>query len=320
MNYHGCNRLILFVIPTALFCLARLAGRAEAALPGSPPPGTGHLTLGTNGSGRLVCSFQTNSLDIGRRYMVWAIPAAGWIFSGWEGTITSTANPLIFTMQSKMLLTANFVPNPFGALHGTYQGLFYPGNAPDAMLGSIDPTNSGFITLTLTTQGRFSGSLLAQGTRLPFSGAFGPDLQAQVVVRRGGRQASPLSLQLDLSAPPLRGLATGDSWESELLAYRAEAGSSNACSGSYTLLVETCVDCVPPESNVPRGDGPAAVTVSPSGSVRMTGTLPDGSPVSQSAIVSPEGLWPLYIPLYGGGGLLIGWMNLNTSVQDEALL
>jgi hypothetical protein len=42
--------------------------------------------------------------------------------------------------------------------------------------------------------------------------------------------------------------------------------------------------------------------------------LPDGTKVTQKSALSKDGIWPLYYAPYGGGGVLIGWMQCtNTS-------
>ncbi len=37
--------------------------------------------------------------------------------------------------------------------------------------------------------------------------------------------------------------------------------------------------------------------------------LADGTKVSQKSMISKEGIWPLYVPLYKGGGSLLGWIQ-----------
>ena len=61
----------------------------------------------------------------------------------------------------------------------------------------------------------------------------------------------------------------------------------------------------------PQNDGTGTLTVSTSGQVKFKGTLGDGTKVSQSAIISQDGDWPFYIPLYKGGGQIMGWLNFD---------
>ena len=53
------------------------------------------------------------------------------------------------------------------------------------------------------------------------------------------------------------------------------------------------------------------MTVNTSGQVKFKGTLGDGTKVSQSSIVSIDGNWPFYIPLYNKGGQILGWLNFD---------
>lgn len=285
---------------------------------------TGRLTLFTNGLGGISRRFTGDILELGENYTVKAVPGAGQLFSNWSGTINVAQNPLDFIMQPIMVLQANFVPNPFVALKGAYNGLFYPTiNGWPVPSGA---TNAGFITLHLTDRGGFNGQLLLEDETLPFSGAFDIQLQAQVNVTRLGKPALTVNLQLnpemldpntqDSETNVITGtVADGTQWASDLLAYRAVTSSSNHYAGAYTMLMEGCDDdgeCfVNPD--VPWGDSPAAVNVSHFGAIQMIGTLSDGAAISQRTAVSENGFWPLFVSLYGGRGCLMGWMSLDTN-------
>ena len=61
------------------------------------------------------------------------------------------------------------------------------------------------------------------------------------------------------------------------------------------------------------------MTVSAGGVVKWSGTLADGTKVSQTSAVSKDGLWPLYRSIYGGGGAVISWMQFNTNLPASDL-
>jgi hypothetical protein len=277
------------------------------------------LTLLTDGLGSISRGFTGNLLEIGQRYRVKAVPGADQLFAGWSGGISATNNPLSFIMQSNLVLQANFVPNPFPALKGDYNGLFYPAGISGGITGWADATNSGFFTLKLTTNGSFSGKLVLEGNRLPFSGALDLSLQGQVTVFQPDRTPLTINLGLDPEVGNLSGsVERGEQWTSGLLARPAGTGNSNPYAGAYTLLLEGCDDggCfLGPDglpispADLPEGDSPAAVKVSQTGTIQMIGTLADGATISQSTAVSADGYWPLYASPYGGRGLLIGWLN-----------
>ncbi|MDB6057273.1 MAG: peptidyl-Asp metalloendopeptidase, partial [Verrucomicrobiales bacterium] len=74
---------------------------------------TNMLTVGTNGLGKFTPSLDGKFLEIGRRYTITAMASNNWVFSNWSGSISSNAAILNFLMQPNMVLTGNFVTNPF---------------------------------------------------------------------------------------------------------------------------------------------------------------------------------------------------------------
>jgi hypothetical protein len=281
---------------------------------------TSPLTLQTNGWGGISrIGFTRDNLEVGRAYTVRAVPAAGQVFSGWSGTLTVSNNPCTFLMQSNLVLVANFIPNPFLPFADTFSGLFYPADMLGGLTGWTEVTNSGSVTLRVTTNGRFSGKVVLEGTSLPFSGAFDLDLQAQCVVARVGKKPLRVSLQAymdDLgytAVPALTGTVGRDGvWSSYLAAHRPMPGNSNALAGVYTMLMTGHgPGCRAATPLLPLGDSPASVTVNRTGSLRMNGTLADGQPLTQTTAVLEDGSWPLFTSLYTGRGLLIGWINLQ---------
>ena len=55
----------------------------------------------------------------------------------------------------------------------------------------------------------------------------------------------------------------------------------------------------------------ATVNLATSGLITAAGALADGALFSQSASVSRDGRWPMFISLYKGKGLLISWMQFD---------
>src|SRR6185369_9425590 len=60
-------------------------------------------------------------------------------------------------------------------------------------------------------------------------------------------------------------------------------------------------------TTAPAGSGYATISVTKSGQVKVLGALADGTKLSQSTSLSADGTWPMYIPLYGGGGSVMSW-------------
>ena len=75
--------------------------------------------------------------------------------------------------------------------------------------------------------------------------------------------------------------------------------------GRYTLIV-------PGDSgdtaSQPGGDSFGTVTVDAGANVKFSGTLADGTKVSQTAPLSKNDWWPLYVPLYSGSGSILSWV------------
>jgi hypothetical protein len=263
------------------------------------------LNLQIVGSGSVTPDPRGQPLEIGKSYTLTAKPGKGWIFAGWSGTFTASQPILALQMQPHVALTATFIPNPFVPLKGNYQGLFYPTNET----ATVETNNAGAVGLTLTDQGAFSGKLSLEGASLGFKGQFDGQGAAQVSIAR--QKKSPLQLSIFLTEGEVRGRLTDGSWDSSVRALRVSASKTNRFAGPYTVLLTAA----PPTLNSPPGDGVATLSVAAAGTVKLTGTLADGTTVSYGTGLTEDGDWPVYISLYRGQGLLLGWLTMGASTQ-----
>jgi hypothetical protein len=198
------------------------------------------------------------------------------------------------------------VPNPFAGLTGTYYGLFAQTNA------QFD--SSGLLTLSLTSLGSFSGSILNAGGSYSFSGAFSITGSAEVAVSRGTGLA-PLIVNMNLDVTTndteqILGAVSNAAWSAPLRAGRATFISTNQfpANGKFTMSFQNTSN----GSLSPGGDGYGAVSISTAGMVTWSGVLADDTSVAPASVgISKYGQWPLYIPLYGKLGSLSGWITLN---------
>ncbi len=265
------------------------------------------LTLKTSGAGAISHGFKGTNLIVGRSYTVRAAPGAGLVFSNWSGTnwlgtIPATNNPLTFIMQSNMVLQANFVPNPFTAVTGAYNGLFYDTNG-------VAAESAGLLSgLVVGKMGTYSGALILAGTRYGLSGAFDVEGNASHAITRsqskGGSLVVDLTLDLTITPPQLTGTVSNRAWTATLFAERA---SNTLESAEYTLLI-------PPATNAPTGSPPGygyALLTNHHGTVTLGGSVADGAAFSRSVAVAGTGDVPLYASLYGNTGLLFGWLTLT---------
>jgi hypothetical protein len=262
------------------------------------------ITLATNPpvGGKISGVTNGQRLEIGRNYTATATARTGYIFSNWTDRagqpVTNTA-ACTFRMGSNMVLQANFVTNGFLAAKGTYNGLFYP-------TASQGVSNSGYCTLALSDKGTFSGSVKLAGATLNFSGAFDVAGRAQLSVPNPKSTPLQLTLSFNPAERSIVGWVSSGQWQAGLQSDLVVPG--NAYAGSYTLLVPGSDD---PAS--PPGSGAGTVTVSTNGTVTVSGTLADGTAITQSTGAAADGSWPLYVSLYGGRGLLLGPMNCNSN-------
>ena len=176
----------------------------------------------------------------------------------------------------------------------------------------------------MTSKGGFSAKLLIGGKTYSFSK---PSFDASghftnSVSGKGGLATLGVDLQL-VNNDEITGTITGDGWSAQLIAQRAAFNSKNATPsdwiGKDTLLLTTGTN-----SSVPAGDIYGSVTVSKAGAVQWSGTLPDGSKITQNSALSKDGVWPLYAAPFGGSGSLLGWMQFtngsNSNIEGSAVL
>jgi hypothetical protein len=268
----------------------------------------------TTGSGAVSPNLNGTGLKAGRNYSLRATAESGNVFAGWTGSITTNKNPLTIKAESSLVLQANFIPNPFLPVKGTYNGLFIATN------GVVTEETSGMLKgLVISQKGTYSGTLLINGGSHAISGSFDLAGQATNKVSRAASQGGSLLVEMTLLnssnlAPQVTGIVSGTTdgapWVANLIADRA---TNTLPSAEYTMLI-------PPGTNnsSPGGDGYALITnhagttANPAAStVRITGALADGTAFNQSAPVSQDGYVPIYANLYASKGLLLGWINLD---------
>ncbi len=71
------------------------------------------LTVNTVGSGSVTRSPDQASYSYGIPVQLTADPEDGWAFAGWSGNITGNTNPLTFTVQGSMNVTATFTQEQY---------------------------------------------------------------------------------------------------------------------------------------------------------------------------------------------------------------
>ena len=80
------------------------------------------IALQTSGLGTIKPLRDSQVLEVGKKYSIRATAGRDQIFEGWTGSFVTNVAAFSFTMEPGINLTANFVPNPFAVVKGTYLG------------------------------------------------------------------------------------------------------------------------------------------------------------------------------------------------------
>ena len=258
----------------------------------------------------------------GTAYTITAQAAPGFVFAGWTGSRSDRAATISFTMTPGFSLQANFVPDPLLAARGNYNGLVM----------ADTPTNesSGWIKISVTAGGEFTGKLNLAGLKCPFAGFF--DSAGLAHFRDGNRPTktlprsswqTPLELGLQLDVVNSSHKITGTLADSGVLfsaimadqALFTDATSPIApqrnvpvgMAGAYTFIFPPVVVA---GIELPRGNGWGRMQVGADGSVRVAGLLADGAEVAFSTSLAQDGTLPMYVSLYHGRGAICGPVSL----------
>jgi hypothetical protein len=258
------------------------------------------ITVQTNGPGVVTPDYNGRILPLGAYCEMTARPKPGAMFAGWSGDINTNTAAVKFTVESNLALEASFVPNPFLAARGNYQGLFAPANAARTQ------TNSGAFNLNVTGTGAMSGKLLIGSETVRLGKSFDLTGNARIISARKGGSALTTSLQLDFGNQSITGTVTDGSFTAQLSGGQALFNSAQTTTnyeGRYTLIIPGITN----STNGHFGNSYGTVTVNALGNITFAGSLADGTSVSQTSVVSADGAWPLYLALYNGNGSLWSW-------------
>ncbi len=276
------------------------------------------LVVTVQGSGTLTPKYNGADLVLGQAYTITAAPASGCIFVNWTdntGRVLATTLKLSFTMTTGLQLQANFIPNPFIPLKGTYAGLFADTNG-------FASANAGSFSATLTTQGGLTAQLLLAGATYRLSGSLSASGAYSNTIAGPAHASLKVQLQLDLQGggQGLTGTVAGPAWSADLAACRAPYSQANPAPEAgrkYTLVMPGAAE----PSAGPGGYGFGTLSVTPVGNVSLSLTLGDGTKLTQNSVVVNQGQspdqWPLYLAPYSGKGLVTGWLSFVTNNLEQ---
>ncbi len=228
------------------------------------------------------------------------------------GGTSSCSNPLGMYQFGRFDVTFKTIERWINPVKGTFTGLFAQTSGPA-------PQTAGAFTLTSTSKSTFTGNVQIGNARYPMHGQFDNNGAAQVTIK-GRNLPSPtvVALQLDFSSTPgfIEGMVSNATWVAQLFGHRLFFDGKVTVSpqlGKYTMIIPGNGD----GTTAPGGDSYATMSVDKFGKIRMVGALADGTRIMQSATISSDGLWPVYVPLYAGQGMLWSWISFTNSPQGD---
>jgi hypothetical protein len=215
-------------------------------------------------------------------------PMAGWTAPS-NRTVSIKAGS-ITTITGKYTLNAA----------GIYNGLFTQASVREGTSGML-------AGLAVTSSATYSGRLLTAGSTNAISGVFNASGQSSNYVKRTASQGGPLTLAMTLnwnnSPPTITGTVSGANGGTPWVASLTnELAANTPLSAEYTVLV-------------PRGPAPGygyILITNHASAVTLKGLLADGASFSQEVPLSGNDSLPVYVKLYGGNGVLLGWLNLQS--------
>ena len=249
-----------------------------------------------------------------------AKPDSGSVFVGWSGDVETSSRRVTIALDEQnqlraspgelrtaaavaggkrvVNLVARFMANPFLDSNGRIDALVVDGGGQE----------QGALGLRLNKNGSFTVTLSHKGIVYKFSGVFGLDGRFETVLKKKGYPDLTVRLDLDVHTGAITGVVASEAGEYSVNGKREEQANGKNPSdfaGTYTVAL------FPDSSALPAGITHATVSVSKSGTVKLTGKLGDGSPISIGTEVLEDGTFSFLKKLYGGKGRLTGRLGLN---------
>jgi hypothetical protein len=198
----------------------------------------------------------------------------------------------------------------FTAVAGVYQGLI--------QASPFSQANSGTISLTAGNTGTFSAKFALGGAAFSLKGIFDNNGNFTSVITRPGTSSLTVAFRIDLTngTDQVTGTVSDGTTTSAVIAnlspFNIKTDPATQYAGNYTIVL-------PPNpgdtgSTFPQGNGYGTLKVDAGGKIRLSATLGDGTRISQTAVVSGNGIWPVYIPLYLKRGSLVGFVTFTNIV------
>ncbi len=204
--------------------------------------------------------------------------------------------------------------NPFTGYPGEYNGLFY-NSSSGAKFGQ-----SGFMSVTVDTAGKYAGYLLNAGASNRFTGQFAIDGTSSITVGSSNVIVT-LTNKLD-STENITGVITNSSagWQADIGLLRSVVNTESIVPGigQYLLVLQGSGGS---GATNPAGDGVIRMNVESTGLTTFGGWLADGTVVTQRVSPSAFAEFPMYFSAYGKGsnGVALSWLVLTDTNPVSAI-
>ncbi len=205
--------------------------------------------------------------------------------------------------SSENAAAGNPVDQPFSAASlssgkHTFAGLFFETN-------KIRQHSSGYLTLSTSRKGKYSGYAQLGSKRHSFLGALDAESRGTNSLKRG---EFGLSFQL-LADGRLAGQVTSGDWVAQLEGSVTRSGSERQTAKAMTLVLPGGGD----GTSAPAGHGYATLQFKPTGRVTILSQLADGTRSVSSLWMPKDQILAWYAPLYSGTGSLMSWLQITNN-------
>ena len=265
------------------------------------------LPLHIIGSGRILGATNGQLLRVGDIYKLTARPSAGYLFKNWDGNFFSTTPIIRFRMEENVTNITVVFAQPLARLaKGSYSGLFSP--------MTNGPKNSaGALKLNLSASGSYSGVLSPLGANYTIRGQFNAVGYSRITGPLGAKTLTVEMLIVTNGGYHIIGGYSDGTFFSSLELHPAQTfgpGGVPAPEGSHTFLLSPPLDG---NSTAVKGFGSGTAVIDARGRVKMSGTLADGTPISQTTTLLRGLRWPFVSNARRGAGAIVGWATFENS-------
>ncbi|MDZ4287031.1 MAG: Ig-like domain-containing protein [Prosthecobacter sp.] len=190
----------------------------------------------------------------------------------------------------------------------------------------------GRLSVVTTSTASYTGRLVVDTVTYAFTGKLlisdAADPSGSAVIRRTNAASLAVTFSIDSASGEMTGSVTDGALATPLAmaAWRnpwvATTNPATAYEGAYTAALELPSICQG-QSEYPQGNGFSSLKLTAAGLATWTGKLADGTTVTASTTLGPDGQVPLHIPLYtptvaATAGAANGWVQVD-ALEDNTL-